>query len=116
MNESEETLKQEESAVLKAIAELSGKIDALENRFNERIDALENRVNKRIDDLENRVNEKFEVADLQFEAIRKGIVENSARFDQLESVALDAKSIALIARSQLTILMEEIKQSRNSLV
>jgi hypothetical protein len=116
MNESEETLKQENSAVLKAIAELSRKIDGLENSVNQKIDALESRVNQKIDDLENRVNEKFAAADVQFEAIRKGIVENSARFDQLESIALDAKSIALIARSQLTILTEEIKQSRNSLV
>lgn len=90
MNNSEETLKHNEP-VLEAIAELSKRVD-------ERLNGLEERLNK---------------VDQQLEVIREGIVHNSARFDQLEALAHDAKSIALIARSQLTILTEEIKQSRS---
>jgi len=87
MAESDETLPQDDSPILKAIAELAQKIDDYKKD-----------------------------TDAQFEAIRRGIAENSARFDQLEALALEAKSIALVTRSQLTILTEEVRQSRKSLV
>jgi archaellum component FlaC len=83
MSDSEETLKQNDP-VLQAIADLS-------KRFDERLNKI----------------------DVQLEVIREGLVHNSARFDQLEALAHDAKSIALINRSQLTILTEEIKQSKH---
>lgn len=60
---------------------------------------------KRFDSFEKNTND-------QFEAIRRGIAENSARFDQLEAIALEAKSIALVTRSQLTILTEEVRRMR----
>ena len=52
----------------------------------------------------------------QFEAIRQGIAHNNARFDQLEAIALDAKSIALQTRSQLTILTEEVRQMKKEVI
>lgn len=86
MSDSEETLKQNDS-VLKAVAELAKRFDTVEERLNK--------------------------IDQQLEVIREGIVHNSARFDQLEALAHDSKSIALVTRSQLTILTEEIKQSKS---
>jgi predicted nucleic acid-binding Zn-ribbon protein len=77
MNESEETLNLENSAVLKAIADLSTKFGNLENRFGN----LENR----FDTLEKTVN-------IQFEVIREGISYNSAKFDRLEAKIYDARS------------------------
>lgn len=95
---SDETLKHnpDTEAILQAIGELSVKID---------------RVEKRLDDLEKRLDSH----DVQLEAIREGIVHNSAGFDRLEAIALDAKSIALTARSQLTILTPGIRQSQKIL-
>ena len=89
----DETLEQfpERDAILKAI-------DDLGKSLSERIDNLE------------RMN------NIQFEAIRRGIAENSARFDQLEAIALDAKSIALQTRSQLTILTEEVRQMKKEVI
>lgn len=89
MNNSEETTERmpERNEILKAIADLSNKIDKMERNNN-----------------------------AQFEAIREGIVYNSARFDHLEAIALDAKSIALSVRGQLTILTEEIHQMKKETV
>ncbi len=92
MNETEETLEQmpEKGELLKAIENLSNKFDRLENKF----DRLEKDSNA------------------QFEAIREGIVYNSAKFDRLEAISLEGKSISLTVRSQLTILTEEIHQMK----
>ena len=78
-----------------------------EPTLREVLDAI-SQLNKRFDKLEEENN-------AQFEAIREGIVSNSARFDQLEALALEAKSIALINRSQLTILTEELRHNRKVL-
>ncbi len=93
---SEETLEQptKNDVVLQAIADLS----------------------KKIDEFQSENNKRFEAVDIQLEVIRQGIVANSVRFDQLEVISLDAKSIALTTRSQLTILTEEIRTSRKVLV
>ena len=53
---------------------------------------------------------KFDNFETQLEVIREGIAFNSARFDQLEAIALDAKSISLQTRSHLTILTEEVRR------
>lgn len=59
-------------------------------------------INDRFDSLEKDIAERFRKVDAQLEVVREGIVHNDARFDRLEAIALDAKSIALTARSQLT--------------
>lgn len=84
---SDETLNQEASAVLKAIAELSQKLDNLEKSVN-----------------------------TQFEAIRQGIVQNNARFDRLSAEVYEARADISKPRANLTELTEEIRQSRKSLV
>lgn len=108
MNNSEETLKNE--PVLAAIAELSKKIDALENSVNEKFAAFENSVNGKFKTFENSVNEKFdeisrqfEIINAQFESIRQGIVHNSAAFDRLEAKFL-------LLRADVKELTEEIRQ------
>ncbi len=80
------------------------------------IEDLDKSLNQRIDNLEKDIAERFKSADIQFEAVRQGIAQNSASFDRMEATALEAKSIALITRSQLTILTEEIRQTNRSLV
>ena len=92
MNENDETLEQipEKGEILRAIEDLSNKLDKLEKSNNIQFESIEN----------------------QIEVVRSGIVHNDARFDRLESIALDAKSIALQTRSQLTILTEEIHQMK----
>lgn len=55
---------------------------------------------------------RFGEFETQLEVIREGIAYNSARFDQLEAIVLDGKSIALQTRSQLTILTEEVRQMK----
>ncbi len=90
MNESEETLNQENSAVLKAIADLSTKFGNLENRF---------------DNLEKTVN-------IQFEVIREGISYNSAKFDRLEAKIYDARSDISNLRADIKEMTEEIRQQR----
>jgi hypothetical protein len=101
MSDSEETLKREDSTVLRAIAELSKKFDGLKREMDEKFQAMD---------------AQLEIVNNQLGVVRRGIVENSARFDQLEAIALEAKSIALITRSQVTILTEEIRNERKSLV
>ena len=59
---------------------------------------------------------RFDEFETQLEVIREGITYNSARFDQLEAIALDAKSIALQTRSQLTILTEEVRQMKKEVI
>ncbi len=90
MNESEETLNQETSAILKAIADLSKKFDKLENRF---------------ENLEKTVN-------IQFEAIREGIAYNSAKFDRMEAKIYDARSDISNLRADIKEMTEEIRQQR----
>ena len=97
MNESDETLEQENSAVLKAIADLSTKFGNLENRF----DNLENRFDK----LEKTVN-------IQFEVIREGISYNSAKFDRLEAKFYDTRSDISNLRADIKEMTEEIRQQR----
>ena len=73
----------------------------------------QNPVLEAIADLSKSINERSVAIENQLEIVREGIVRNSVRFDQLEAIALDAKSIALITRSQLTILTEELRQSKS---
>jgi ribosome recycling factor len=89
MNENtEETLEQNtENAVLKAITELSNKFENLEK-----------------------------VVNIQFEAIREGIVYNSAKFDRLTAEVYEARTDISKIRASLTELTEEVRQNRKSLV
>jgi hypothetical protein len=112
MSDSEETLKREDSTVLRAIAELSKKFDGLKREMDEKFDGLK----REMDEKFQAMDAQLEIVNNQLEVVRRGIVENSARFDQLEAIALEAKSIALITRSQVTILTEEIRNERKSLV
>lgn len=61
----------------------------------EAIAEVEKRINGRMDKIE--------------EDIRLQSMSADSRFDRLESIALEAKSISLMARSQMTILTEEVR-------
>jgi hypothetical protein len=82
MNNSNETLEQstQTDAILQAIAELSKKIDYYKNE-----------------------------SDVQFEAIRQGIVHNGVSYDRL-------KAEVLLLRADVKELTEEVRQSRKVLV
>lgn len=85
----DETLEQipERDAILKAI-------DDLGKSLTERIDNL----NERVDNLEKSNN-------IQFEAIRRGIAENSAAFDRFEAKFL-------LLRADFKDMYEEIRQMK----
>lgn len=87
----------------------SGKND----KVAEAINKLNENFSERMTRIESKIDGYKKESDAQFEAIRQGLVSNDARFDQLEALALEAKSIALVTRSQITILTEETK--RNSI-
>ncbi len=101
MNNSEETLEQstvenEDSAILKAIAELGKSLNA-------RIDTLE----KNTDTQFEAINKKLGTYDTQFEAVRIGLVANSAAFDRLEAKVL-------LLRADVKDLTEEVHQTRKA--
>lgn len=104
MNESQETLNQKNSAVLKAIADLSTKFGDLENRFEN----LENRFGS----LENRFENLEKTVNIQFEVIREGISYNSAKFDRLEAKIYDARSDISNLRADIKEMTEEIRRQR----
>ncbi len=85
MNETEEALKQfpEQSDLLKAIENLSSKIDKSER---------------------NNI--------IQFESISEGIVYNSAKFDRLAAVVFNARSDISNLRADVKELTEEIHQMK----
>lgn len=80
-NDSEETLKQEDSPVLKAIAELSEKIELYRKN-----------------------------TDAQLEAIREGIAFNSVKFDNLTAEVYEARADIAKIRASLTQLSEEVRR------
>ena len=86
MNESDETLKQEDSPVLKAIAELSARLDEFKTNTN-----------------------------VQLEAIREGIAHNASKFDRLEATVFSVRSDISNLRADLRDLTEEVRQSRKTL-
>lgn len=88
----------------------------VENKILQAIAELGKQLNERMDGLQNDLDSYKKETNIQFEAIRQGLVENSARFDQLEALSLEAKSIALVTRSRITILTEEVKNSRKVLI
>jgi peptidoglycan hydrolase CwlO-like protein len=96
MNNSEETLDQPTStdAILQAIAELSQKIDDYKKESDAQFAAIQNR---------------FESVDVQFEAIRQGIVHNDVSYDRL-------KAEVLLLRADVKELSEEIRQNKKVLV
>lgn len=57
--------------------------------------------NKRLDSFEKSTN-------AQFEAIRRGIVENSARFDRLDAKTYDVRSDISNLKATITELTEEV--------
>ena len=77
--ESEETLKQEDT-ILKAIAELSAKI-----------------------------NERLDGHDAQFEAIRQGLVQNSVAFDRLEAEVYKLRADVKNIKADVMKLRESIR-------
>lgn len=116
MNESDETLERENSAVLKAIADLSKKFDSFENRFDSletRFGALENRfdsLENRIGSLETRFDSLEKNVTTHFEVIREGIAYNSARFDRLEAKVYDARSDISNLRADIKEMSEQIRR------
>lgn len=116
MNESDETLERENSAVLKAIADLSKKFDSLENRFDSLescFDSLENRIGSletRFGSLENRFDSLEKNVNTHFEVIREGIAYNSARFDRLEAKVYDARSDISNLRADIKEMSEQIRR------
>jgi septal ring factor EnvC (AmiA/AmiB activator) len=91
---SDETLKQDDSPVLKAIAELA----------------------QRLDKFEQNTNAQFKAVDAQLEAIREGIVHSNVKFDRLAADVYEARADISKLRASLTELTEEVRQSRKSLV
>ena len=85
---SEETLKQEPTLqqILEAIIQTNKRFDYFETRF----DYFEKSTNA------------------QFEAIRRGIVENSARFDRLDAKTYDVRSDISNLKATITELTEEV--------
>lgn len=51
--------------------------------------------------------------DAQFEAIRLGLVQNSAAFDRLEAVVYESRSGVSNLRADVKDLTEEVHQTRN---
>ena len=100
---SEETLEQptRDDEVLKAIAELSQKIDGFQKDKNSRFEAVDAQLEA--------VNAQFDRVNAQLEAVRQGIVDNSARFDRLEASFL-------LMRASVTELTEEVRHNRKVLV
>lgn len=100
----DETLEQipERDAILNAIENLSKRFDSLENK---------------VDSLEGKVDSLIKDNDVQFEAIRKGIVDNSAAFDRLEAKFYDSRSDISNLRADIKELTEELRRkTRGTLV
>jgi chromosome segregation ATPase len=122
MAESDETPRQQDAPILKAIAELSRKFDNLSQKFDgleKRFDGLEERfdgLEKRIDGLEKRFDGLEKSVSSQFETIREGIVHNSAKYDRLEGNFFAARSDISNLRADIKELTEEVRQSRKTLV
>jgi uncharacterized coiled-coil protein SlyX len=85
--QSDETLKQDDSPVLKAIAELAQRLENFEKTTN-----------------------------AQFEAIRKGIVENNVRFERLAADVHESRADISRLRANFAELTEEIRESKKTLV
>ena len=89
---SDETLEQttEENKILQAIAELSKKIDDLEKKSEAQFEE---------------VKKRLATADIQFEAIRQGIVDNNVRLHRIEG------NVHLL-QAEVTALGEEVRHNR----
>ncbi len=100
MNNSDETLEQStaENKILQAIAELG-------KQLNERMDGLQND----LDSFKQETNKRFDAGDIQFEAIRTGIVANGVAFDRLQATVFSM-------RANLTELTEEIRRNQKALI
>jgi predicted nucleic acid-binding Zn-ribbon protein len=84
---SDETLDQPaNNAILQALAELSARLD------------------KRLDGIEQKLNDH----DLQFEAVRLGLVQNSVAFDRLKADVLNL-------RADVKELTEEVRANQKTL-
>lgn len=97
-DETEETLEMStdtpldrRGAILKAIENLSNRFSTLENRF----DRFEKNNNA------------------QLEAIREGLVHNSASFDRLEATVFSSRSDVANLRADVKELSEEIRQVKS---
>lgn len=96
MNNSEETLEESilNEPVLRAITELSKKIDDYKKESDAQFESLQKR---------------FESVDNQFEAVRQGIVHNSVSYDRL-------KAEVLLLRADVKELAEEVRHNKKILV
>jgi predicted nucleic acid-binding Zn-ribbon protein len=112
MSESEETLNQKDTAVLKAIADLARNLD---ERFNG-LEAANSELKNQLGNLENRFDKFEKQSNVQFEAIREGIVYNNVRFERLTAEIYEARADISKLRANVTELTEEIRQNKKSLV
>jgi chromosome segregation ATPase len=119
MSESEETLNQKDTAVLKAIADLARNLDERFNGLEAANSELKNQLGNlenRFDNLENRFDKFEKQSNVQFEAIREGIVYNNVRFERLTAEIYEARADISKLRANVTELTEEIRQNKKSLV
>ncbi len=85
--------------------------------MNNRLDTFEKTIETRFETLEKTVEARFDAVDSQFEAIREGIVYNSARFDRMEAKVFDARSDISNFRADIKELTEQIRQkNKESLI
>lgn len=83
---------------------------------NEILTAIEN-LSKKFDNLENKFDNFKKESEIQFEAIRQGIVSNSAAFDRLEATVYNSRSDVANLRADVKELSEEVRlKSRETLV
>ena len=65
---------------------------------------------KKVDSLSNKVAKLEKSNNIQFEAIREGIVYNSAKFDRLEATVYGVRADVANLRADVKELTEEIHQ------
>ena len=64
----------------------------------------------------NQINNRLDGYDIQFEAIRQGIVDNSVRFDRLDAQMFSMRSDVANLKADMKELTEEVRHNRKVLV
>lgn len=109
MAETEDTLphNSDTQLILQAIAGLNNRFDGLETKVDN-LEAGIDKLEKKSDRFETFVNN-------QFEAIRRGLVDNNAAYDRLQSSIHATRSDVFGLRANVTELTEEVRQERIAL-
>lgn len=90
------------ASIMAAIQNLDSKFENLEKKFESKFENLEKKFDSKFENVETKM-------DNEFEKIRLDFVSVDARFDRLEAIALASKATALLAKSQMTIMTEEVR-------